>query len=127
MTRVPRGDPDALLAWKGARERHPVGGGAEDARPTVRDLRQPADELAREALEALLDSRRQRLLARVLGLEIGVAAAADHEPAVRELLPVVVAVAAVMGTRIEPLAERLRRDHLVAHRRDRAVELGHEP
>ena len=82
-----------------------------------------AGELGREALELGLDRLRERLLVRELRVEVLVAPAAEDEPAIRGLLPVIEAVARVVRPRIQRLRQRLGDDHLAADRPDRPVEL----
>ena len=66
---------------------------------------QPPEQLGGERVELRLDERRRLLDRRRLGLEARVAPAADDQPAVRQLLPVVVAVARVVRPLVQQLAE----------------------
>ena len=93
----------------------------------MRDPRRTADELARECLEPPLDARGRALLRSGLLRGRAVAKAAEDEPQVLGLLPVVVAVAGVIRAGEVLLGERLRDDDLPASRRDRAIERFQEP
>ena len=88
----------------------------------MRDLRGAADELARERLEPRLNAGRRRFLRSGLLFGCGVSEAAEHEPKIRRLLPVVVAVTRVMRAGEVLVAERLRDDHLPARRLHGAIE-----
>ena len=89
----------------------------------MRHRRHPAEQRLGEAVERSLDPLRRRLLGRELGVHVGVAEAADDQPAFVVLVPVVVAVPAVVRHREQALGERLGRDHLPARRDDQALEL----
>ena len=78
-----------------------------------------------KAVELPLDGGGRLVGGRALGLEARVAAPAEDQPAVRKLLPVVVAAARVVRPVVEQL-ERLGREHLAAHRRHERPELGRE-
>jgi hypothetical protein len=84
------------------------------------------DELGDERVEPLLDHGRQPLLRGRLGRHVCVAAATDEQPAVRQLVPVVEAVARVVRDREQELLDRLGHDDLVADRRHDGVEFRHE-
>src|SRR5262249_52333748 len=107
-------DPGSRLRRYPADERESVPRLPPDARPAVRDPRDATHELADERLELPLDERRRLLDVGLLGLEARVAAPADEQPPVRELLPVVVALARVVRTREEPLGQRFGDEDLPA-------------
>ena len=127
MAGVPARDPDALLAGHAPGDRQEVQHEAEDSCPAVRDREGPPDELGHERLERVLELGRRSLVVRELRLEREVAEAAREDAAVGDLLPVVEAVAAVVGAREDALAERLGRDHLSAGRDDQSLDRAEEP
>src|SRR5207237_7373618 len=92
------------------------------SRPAVRDLWRTADELMRECLQPRLNPGRRPLLGCRFLLERAVAGAAEDEPQILGLLPVVVAVTGVVRAGEVLLAERLRNDDLSASRLDNAIE-----
>src|SRR3954464_5381610 len=114
VARVAAGDPYALANL--ADDRDPVRRHAPDSRPAVRHVRAIADEALDEPVEAALDQVGRLLDVRLLGRERRVAVAADNEPSVGELVPVVVAVARVVRALVEALAQRLGRENLSADR-----------
>ena len=79
-----------------------------------------------EALQRPLDPLRRRLLRGELRVHVRVPEAADDQPALLVLVPVVVAVPAVVRHREQALGERLRRDHLPARRDDQPLELSEQ-
>ena len=81
---------------------------------------------AEEELEQRLDRRRRHLDVGQLVENRHVAEAAEQDAAVRELLPVIEALARVVRPVVEDAVERLGHDHLAARRPDRLGELAHE-
>ena len=112
MPRVPAGHPQPVGARYTPGERQQIAGLAPVTGPAMRDPRRGADELGGERVELALDRRRGRVLRGLLGLEARVATAAEHQPPVWELLPVVEAVARVVRAPVEELRQRLGREHL---------------
>ena len=105
MPRVAAGDPDPVAARQPPGEREQVGRLAPESGPAVSDL----GLAGRRARSAKASScpwmTGGRLVGgRALGLEARVAAPAEDQPAVRQLLPVVVAAARVVRPVVEQLA-----------------------
>ena len=96
MARVAARDPDTVAARDASDDRQEVQHPPEDARPALRDRNRSADKLCDERLEGALDRGRRRLRVGELGVQREVAEAAGEDAAVRELLPVVEAVACVV-------------------------------
>ena len=86
-----------------------------------------ADQPLDEPFDVLLHEVCRRLDRGLLGLERRIAAAADHEPAVWKLMPVVVAPARVVRALVEALVERLCHEHLTASGLHHVGELGQQP
>ena len=126
VPRVAGGDPEPVAAGHAADERQHVLREAEDAGPPVRDARRLADQLAEKPLERRLDHRRRLLDVGELVHDRDVAEAAEQHAAVRQLLPVIEALARVVRPVVEDAVERLADDHLAARRPDRVRELRHE-
>ena len=126
MPRVAAGDPDVVAARNRADERHQVGRRPPDPCPAVRDARPAADEPLDELVEPLLDQRGRLDDVRLLGLQRRVTVAADHEPPVRQLLPVVVSGARIVRARVTKLGQRLGGEHLATRRPHLSGELGQE-
>src|SRR5205085_4846251 len=97
------GGPDGFAPGGPARGRQEVEHEPEEPGPTVRDRDGSADQLGDQRLERVLDRGGDLLLRRELRGERRVAEAAGEQAAVGRLLPVVEAVAAVVGTFEEPL------------------------
>ena len=118
---VAAGDPDAVPPRHGADEGQPVGRVAPDAGPAVGDRGAHAGELARRAPRAAPGRLSVVSSTSVYSVcEARVALAAEHEPAVGKLVPVVVAGACVVRAPVEALGQRLGDEHLAAGRRARA-------
>src|SRR5262249_13329654 len=108
-------DPDSAVPPKnGADERKHVLSQSEDACPAMRHPHFRADELVQERLERRLDRRRGLLDVGELVHDGDVAEAAEQDPPVGKLLPVVEALARVVRTVVEDAVERLARDHLAS-------------
>ena len=130
MRALPR---EQLREVERIRHTHAVRGGApaderrfakaHDARPAVLDLRAARERVPRPDLMPARSSAWRIVVAR-LGVEVGVAPAADHETAVRGLVPVLVAVVRVRRALRELDVERLGRDHPAASRRDDGPSAG---
>ena len=116
VARVPACDPDAVAHL--AHERDAIGRGAPDPRPAVGDPRPVADEPLDERVERAPGSAASSPRRPCSRSRASVAVAAEHEPPVGQLLPVVVAAARVVRPLVEHARERLRREHLPARRPD---------
>jgi len=116
----------AVAAGHGPDERQHVLRQPEDAGPAMRHRNLPAHELVEEGLERGLDRRRRLLHVRELIEDRDVAEAAEQDPPVRELLPVVEALPCVVRAVVEAAVERFARDHLTARRPDQVGELRDE-
>ncbi len=127
MARVAAGDPDVLAARHRPDERLQIRRRAPDARPPVRHPRPGADELLGELLDLRLHELRRRLHIGLLGGQGHVAATADHEPAIRQLMPVVETAAGIVRPLVPAFRQRLGDQHLTARRADDTGELGQEP
>ena len=99
----------------------------EDPRPAIVDSQGTSDVRLDEALERVLDDRRDLVLGRELALERDVAEATDDESPVLGLVPVVEAVAPVVRDLEELLLDRLGRDHLAAGGNDESLDVAEKP
>ena len=106
--------------------RQVVGREADDARPAVLDGRGGADVLAQQPLEVGLHRGGGRGLGRPLRLAADVAAAAQRDAAVGQLLPVVEAVARVDRARHRDVVGRRGGQHLQAGRAHPSGERRHQ-
>ena len=93
----------------------------------MRDAHGPSRDLAGEALQRLLDRLGRLLDVRELGRQVHVSEAAQQQPPVAALVPVVEAVAPVVRPLEEQLGQRFRRDHLRPCRDDQPLEPPEEP
>src|SRR4029453_16489501 len=121
MVWVAAGGPDAVAHSADYREQ--VLGHAEDPAPPTGDLDRSAGELFRIRLEPSLNAGGHLFPCRPLFVDLQVSKAAEDEPEIRCLLPVVVPVARVMGAGVELLAERRGHDDLAPCRADCTVQL----
>ena len=105
-----------------ADQRPAVAREAHGARPAVFDGRATRNQLAQAFLDRGLDRRGDLGVVTALGVELGVAPAADHQPPVRHLAPVLIAIVRVHRPRVEALLDGRGRDHLAASRHDEWLE-----
>src|SRR5437867_13043278 len=116
MAAVAASYPEMLRPGQAPDERQTVGRRAPDPGPPVRDRRRLPDGSLDELLNCPLDDVARLFEVGVLLLEARVAAAADHQPPIRELLPVVVAVPGVVRPVEQKPSERSRNQHLPSSR-----------
>src|SRR5215208_2450442 len=123
VTRVAAADPGAGLGRSRTDDGKKVEDEAKDAGPAVRHLEAAADDSGEKVLEGRLDRRRDHFFRSELAGHVDVAEAARRDPSVVELLPVIEAVATVMGASEQALLDRFRRDHLTTGRHDECLEV----